>query len=821
MKKSILALLLAVLMVASLLPAAALADEPEMSVEDLRNALNAAATSGGTVTMTGNVTVTDEGLSGYGAAAIVVPAGVTLDGAGFSISAGTWNSSNQFHIVGVSGTAANSVTTIKDLTIVGNANTKSGIHAYMCEGEVRLDTVTINNCGNAGMIVNGSLVKATNLTTSGNAWGAVNVDKGSNVTTDATFELVSGNLTENTKIWSEKTSNSTITVPETWAKVNGSSVDNYAPEDSLGDEVVYNETQKEYYLTLAYAIDQATAGDELTLMGDVSVTSTITIDKSLTIDGNNNTITGNVDSDDNIQITAGDFKIMNAAVKDFGGNLGTTSAWGLFKVPYNADPKVSFTAYNLSVSNFNRGAFDINAGTFNIEECEIDCANNSPEGKKLTKALLAGYNAKGTIKNCYIENASSDYTQWAAGGIEVLDDAAVTVDGCTLENVQYGIYPYIYGAEYGLNASVIVKNTNIDASEYAICVGTSDSKGKASVTVQSGNFKGGVTCVGEDGATTGLKITVNGGTFNTSVAQYVGNGLNYEVKSTDGSYNYYPTLADAVANAGPGAEIKNVTDAPDATMYSLVVDPANGGKVISIYVSAGTQYPLYTPNKSGYAFLGWNGSDGKTYAGTDTITVNSNLILTASWVRHPDTEYVPEPEQPVEPETPAFPFYDVPTSAWYYTAVKYVYENKLMDGVDTYVFAPNDTLTRAMVWTIIARMSGVDTTGGNSWYAKAQEWAITNGISDGENPTAAITRQELVTMLYRYAQIKGYDVSVGEDTNILSYVDATSISEYAMSAFQWACGSGLTEGDENGALTPLATATRAQAAAMIMRFLSK
>ena len=150
-----------------------------------------------------------------------------------------------------------------------------------------------------------------------------------------------------------------------------------------------------------------------------------------------------------------------------------------------------------------------------------------------------------------------------------------------------------------------------------------------------------------------------------------------------------------------------------------------------------------------------------------------------------------------------------------------VYDNKLMDGVDTYVFAPNDTLTRAMVWTIIARMSGVDTTGGNSWYAKAQEWVITNGISDGENPTAAITREQLVTMLYRYAQIKGYDVSVGENTNILSYVDATSISEYAVAAFQWACGSGLTEGDENGALTPLATATRAQAAAMIMRFLSK
>lgn len=256
---------------------------------------------------------------------------------------------------------------------------------------------------------------------------------------------------------------------------------------------------------------------------------------------------------------------------------------------------------------------------------------------------------------------------------------------------------------------------------------------------------------------------------------------------------------------------------------NVVVDPETTCVVTVEYngiftVDKNSPYPLpAAPSKSGYAFLGW--SDGTTtYDALATVTITKNTTFTAVWVRHPDTPYVPEPEQPEQPETPTFPFYDVSSSAWYYSAVKYVYENKLMDGVDTYVFAPNDTLTRAMVWTIIARMSGVDTTGGNTWYAKAQEWVITNGISDGENPTAAITREQLVTMLYRYAQIKGYDVSVGENTNILSYVDATSISEYAMSAFQWACGSGLTEGDENGALTPLATATRAQAAAMIMRF---
>ena len=162
-------------------------------------------------------------------------------------------------------------------------------------------------------------------------------------------------------------------------------------------------------------------------------------------------------------------------------------------------------------------------------------------------------------------------------------------------------------------------------------------------------------------------------------------------------------------------------------------------------------------------------------------------------------------------------FTDVASGQWFYDAVMYVYENGIMNGMDKSTFAPDGSLTRAMVWTMLARMDGVETEGGDAWYSKAQAWAVENEVSDGTSPDGAITREQLVTMLYRYVQYKGIDVSVGEDTNILSYADAADISEYAVSAFQWACGSGLIKGDDNNALTPKADTTRAQAATMFMR----
>lgn len=162
-------------------------------------------------------------------------------------------------------------------------------------------------------------------------------------------------------------------------------------------------------------------------------------------------------------------------------------------------------------------------------------------------------------------------------------------------------------------------------------------------------------------------------------------------------------------------------------------------------------------------------------------------------------------------------FADVQAGDWFAREAAYVFEKNLMNGMDGNTFQPNGKVSRAMVWTTLARLDGVNTEGSAPWYRAGQDWAVVTGVSDGTDPNGRITREQLVTMMYRYAQLKGYDVSVGENTNILSYDDAFSISEWAAPAMQWACGAGLIHG--NGAkLEPQGAANRAQLAVILYRY---
>lgn len=182
-------------------------------------------------------------------------------------------------------------------------------------------------------------------------------------------------------------------------------------------------------------------------------------------------------------------------------------------------------------------------------------------------------------------------------------------------------------------------------------------------------------------------------------------------------------------------------------------------------------------------------------------------------------------------------FGDLTAAAWYHDGVHYCLENGLMRGASGGKFLPDGSTTRAQLVTILWRLEGSPkTTGavrfgdvaGGTWYTEAVRWAAGCGVVKGYDngcfgPNDAVTREQMAAILYRYAQHKGYDVSAGEDTNILSFDDAFAVSEYAIPAMQWACGSGMVRGiaQKGGMLlAPRDTTTRAQAATLIMRFQS-
>lgn len=160
---------------------------------------------------------------------------------------------------------------------------------------------------------------------------------------------------------------------------------------------------------------------------------------------------------------------------------------------------------------------------------------------------------------------------------------------------------------------------------------------------------------------------------------------------------------------------------------------------------------------------------------------------------------------------------DVLPQDWFYSSVRYVTERGLMNGTPN-GFEPNMDSSRATIWTILARFSGVDTTVvSGEWYAVARQWAMENGVSDGTNPNGVITREQLATMLYRFAKNKGL-VQEPVTADLSVFVDAGQISDYALDAMRWAVSVGLLNGMDGSRLAPQGSAARAQVAAMLMRF---
>ncbi len=372
-------------------------------------------------------------------------------------------------------------------------------------------------------------------------------------------------------------------------------------------------------------------------------------------------------------------------------------------------------------------------------------------------------------------------------------------------------------ASYGLALHNTASGTNSAGAMAASANGSADvliTGGTVTITGAIGSMDlNGGTVVIDPAAETQIRAwsgvdaqtapEIDGSPFSTStdVTKSVDSGFYFhsEVASDDPDPDPDP---DWPWNPGGGTGTRYVT---------LTFEPRGGSELDKLRVPAGTTVDLteYLSERSGFDFAGWYPDEDFT-GSIDEIYMDKDKTVYAGWE----------------------PFDDADSGDWFYDCVVYVYENGLMDGVSDARFAPDGTVTRAQLVTILWRLDGgpavnyllpfTDVAEGE-WYTEAVRWAasegIVNGVSDTEfAPGADVTREQFAAILYRYAQYKGYDVSIGESTNILSFTDFDAVSEYAVSALQWACGEGVITGVTESTLVPQGTATRAQAAAMLQRF---
>ena len=261
---------------------------------------------------------------------------------------------------------------------------------------------------------------------------------------------------------------------------------------------------------------------------------------------------------------------------------------------------------------------------------------------------------------------------------------------------------------------------------------------------------------------------------------------------------------------------------PPVTYYTLRFETGGGSDIPSVQGTYNTYIDLtkYVPTWRGHAFIGWYSERSLTNK-VSGVCLTKDMTVYAGW-------RVDE-----NPGTGVNPFTDISEKDWFYGDVMFVYENGLMLGTSKTLFSPHGTAMRGMMATILWRMEGSPVPKGKNsftdveagkWYADAITWTAENGIFAGYSkdkfgPDDPITREQLAAIFYRYADYKGYDLTVKGDLD--KFKDADKITDYAKTAMQWAVGSGLVKGKSGNLLDPQGTATRAEIAAMLHRFIEK
>lgn len=380
-------------------------------------------------------------------------------------------------------------------------------------------------------------------------------------------------------------------------------------------------------------------------------------------------------------------------------------------------------------------------------------------------------------------------------------DAAVTANN--------GVYTANFTNPHGFSPFTISKTSQtvaiIDTDKYtsfADAVSAVPANGTIEITGGTSPYIGTANKTFTVKNSTSADITVNG--------QPIEPTKSYTFKYTHSSggssgsssgKTTYKVTTSAVNNGGVNASPSN---AEKGAVITITLSPDKGYKLDKLTVTDGSGKTVSTVKKSDTVY---------------TFTMPASAVKVG-------VSYVKATETPSETK-----FNDVSANDWFASAVDYVTGKGMMNGTADNTFSPKANTTRGMVVTVLYRLENQPSTSAASftdvasgaYYANAVAWANANGIVSGYGsgkfgPNDKVTREQLAAILYRYAQYKKYDVSVGEDTNILSYDDAQSISTYAIPAIQWACGAGVVTGKSGSKLDPKGNATRAEVAAMLMRF---
>ena len=774
---------------------------------------------GGAKATLNNVTI-----GGHCAYGLVVNNGASVEADKLIVNAGAagaWGSVN----VDAKDTKATATLTGGSLASDLVLESKTGATNTVTLNNVKADIVKTNEKNNDGINsidINGGNIDTVSL--NGNGKDTVKID-------DANVTTISSTVTNNEKPNITITGNSKIgTVP------TDDSVDMVIGNDvTIGGKPAGNaeaEIKGQPYATLAEALADAKAGDVVKLLRDITVDlkdlnqdqGYFVINTSITLDGGNNTITA----------------------------TSTNTAEGKGQ------------AHVIVVSN----------GNVTIQNLEIDGGNQVARYGIQAVGTTANVTLKNVeVNNCYAYGAFSNQgATVTANGLYTDDNGwgGVNVD-TNGGNSKFVMNSGILADKYSIvieNSKSTNNTTSIDLNggTYSpIQVKTDDTK----LVINRGTYDG-IEVVPTVNITN--EITVNNGTFGESVKDYVNSKLIYEVR-VGSEYTYYTNATDAIRAAGSVGDITYIGNDTYYTSNVTFVYDKNVKTTIEvvdnevIYLPGG-QY-------KGKTITGWT-LGNVTYKDGDRYKVNGNAtfyvvlkdgefdIVIDSKIEHgdistnvnsadkgdtvyiyvdPDTGYVlddidvyyglnyrysvkvsyvrnntyrfemPNADVYITATFKAngMPFVDVHRTQWFYDSIYYVWSNDMMEGDSATTFNPDGTMTRAMFWAVLGRMDGQTITGTN-WVEQARNWAMREGVSDGTNPNDYVTREQMVTMLWRYAGEKN------GSANLNRYTDSGSVSGYAVEAMRWAIGNGVIQGVTSTTLAPKANATRAECATIFMRF---